>query len=96
MNWYEKPQKIIKWNDDIDYFMFVDENGTPSRVGDILNKIMDNKEITVDEKYFTITGCIFTKENFMSAKDGSIKLKYKFWNNGLFFDNNLNFLKMYN
>lgn len=90
MDWYEKPQKIIKWDKDIDYFMFVDENGTPNRVGNLLNKIINKKTITIDEKYFTITGCIFTKTNFIVAREKSKELKRKFWNNGMFFDNKNN------
>ena len=42
MNWYDKPQKIKNWNIDIDYVMFVDENGNGGKINNIFKKINNN------------------------------------------------------
>lgn len=72
MEWFNYPQKITKWKNDIDYFMFVDENGSASRINNIFQKITNGLTINDDEKFFTITGCIFTKEEM---KNYNISIK---------------------
>ena len=61
-DWYQYPQKIKNWNSNIDYVMFVDENGNGSRINNIFKKLNNNIMISDDEKYFTVTGCIFEKK----------------------------------
>lgn len=85
-NWYEYPQEITKWNKDVDYFMFVDENGSSGRINSIFKKITNNIPITDDEKYFTITGCIFTRENMKKYNTEIKELKNKYWKDGKYFD----------
>ena len=62
MEWFNYPQKITKWGSDIDYFMFVDENGSAGRITNIFQKITNGLTISDDEKFFTITVCIFNKK----------------------------------
>lgn len=85
-NWWDYPQKIKYWEPDIDYVMFIDENGTSEKITDIIKKITNNTEIDDNEKYFTITGCIFTKENYVSLNDNMRLLKNEYWNNGYYYD----------
>ena len=73
--WYDYPQKILYWRNDIDYAMFIDENGNSSKINSIFKKIMNNKNIDENDRYFTITGCVFTKENYQRAKKDIEKLK---------------------
>ena len=87
--WYDKPTKIISMKKDIDYVMCIDENGSSSNLTYVLKQISNEKEISEDDKYFTITGCIFTIEEYMSSKKNIKSLKNKYWENGMFYDNKL-------
>ena len=87
--WYDYPQKIDYWDNDIDYVMFIDENGTDSLINDILKKIANNEEIDFNNRYFTITGCIFRKEDYLKSKEEFEELKAKYWKNGMYYDNKL-------
>lgn len=86
----ELPRKIDFWENDIDYVVFVDENGSSGKINNILKKITNNKEIDEDDKYFTITGCIFTKQNHSKAKKDIENLKGKYWENSIYYDTKSN------
>ena len=75
MDWYQIPQKIKNWNADIDYVMFVDENGNGGRINNIFKKINNNISISDDEKYFTVTGCIFEKNNYSVIRNNKERKK---------------------
>ena len=83
IDWTNKPTKISIWNSDIDYVMFVDENGN-SDIKDILKRISKNQEIDINNNFFTITGVIFTKQQYITAKNKLNELKLKYWNNGTY------------
>lgn len=89
VNWWDYPQKIKYWNPDIDYVMFIDENGSSGRLNDIAKKIKNNEEIDNDHKIFTITGCIFKRDNYIEGSNMINELKEKYWNNGMYFDTRL-------
>ncbi len=84
--WMDKPTKIRQLSPEIEYIMCIDENGNSNNITYILKKISNNKEVQEDEKYFTITGCIFNKKDYMSAKKKIKLLKNKYWENGMFYD----------
>ena len=88
--WYDKPTKILSMKKDIYYVMCIDENGSSSNLTYVLKQISNEKEISEDDKYFTITGCIFTKEEYMNSKKIIKSLKNKYWENGMFYDSKLN------
>lgn len=77
--WYDKPTKILSLNKDIDYVMCIN-------LIYALKQISNKKELTEDEKTFTITGCIFTKEDYFNSEKLIKALKNKYWYNGLFYD----------
>ncbi len=87
--WYEKPTKIVSIGKDIDYIMCIDENGSSSNLTYVLKQISNDKEVSEDDKYFTITGCIFTKSQYMDSKQNIKRLKRKYWDNGVFYDSKL-------
>lgn len=60
MTWQDKPSKIEFWPKDIDYAMFIDENGSEAKINTIFKAITNNKEIDINDRYFTITA--FLKE----------------------------------
>ena len=82
-DWTLKPTKIHNWASNIDYVMFVDENGD-SDTKSILKQIAKNETISEDNKYFTVTGVIFTKQKYLNAKNNISELKEKYWANGMF------------
>ena len=84
--WYDKPTKILSMRKDIDCIMCIDENGSSSNLTYVLKQISNEKELSEDDKYFTITGCIFTREEYMNSKKLIKALKNKYWNNGIFYD----------
>ena len=84
--WYDKPTKILSIKKNIDYIMCIDENGSSANLTYVLEQILNEKELSDDDKYFTITGCIFTKEEYIYSKKLIKLLKNKYWNNGEFND----------
>ena len=84
--WYDKPIKLLSIRKDIDYIMCIDENGSSSNLTYVLKQISNEKELSEDDKYFTITGCIFTKEEYLNSKKLIKLLKNKYWVNGMFYD----------
>lgn len=84
--WYDKPTKILSIKKNIDYIMCIDENGSSANLTYVLKQILNEKELSDDDKYFTITGCIFTKEEYIYSKKLIKLLKNKYWNNGEFYD----------
>ena len=64
IKWYDFPQKIKIWSADIDYVMFIDKNGSAGKITDIFKKITNNLPIDENDKYFTITGCIFERKDY--------------------------------
>ena len=85
-NWWDYPQKIKYWEPDIDYVMFIDENGNNGKLIDIYRKLTNNVEVDIDEKYFTITGCIFDRSNYSVMRNDIRNLKNKYWNEGFYYD----------
>ena len=76
-NWTSKPTKIKNWERANDYVMFVDENGN-SDVKDILKCLSKNEQIDINNNFFTVTGVIFTRAQYIVAKNklNEIRLKY--------------------
>ena len=66
--WYNKPTKLLSISKDIDYVMCIDENGSSSNLTYVLKQISNEKELSEDDKCFTITGCIFTKKTVFRFK----------------------------
>ena len=87
--WNEKPTKILLMKKDIDYVMCIDENGSSSNLTYVLKQISNDKEVSEDDKYFTITGCIFTNKEYMDSKKVINILKNKYWKNGMFYNTKL-------
>lgn len=83
MGWRNRPKIKENWPSGVDAIMFIDENGDSS-LKNIINKINRGETISNNDKYFTITGCIIRKENFIEARDKINNLKAKYWENGLY------------
>lgn len=86
INWWEYPQKIKYWASNIDYVMFIDENGNSGAINKIFQKRLNGETVSDDEKYFTITGCIFKKRDYSIMRNNIRKLKEKYWKDGYYYD----------
>lgn len=73
LEWKSNPMHLSEWEGNIDYILSIDENGTPN-----LNNI------TEDNKWFTLTGILLDKEQFVSLRDEISRVKFKYWKDGLF------------
>ena len=49
--WYDKTTKILSMRNDIDYIMCIDENGSRSNLTYVLKQILNEKELSEDDKY---------------------------------------------
>ena len=63
--------------------MFIDENGNSS-MKYLKKAVKYHKEINDNEKYFTVSGCVIRKENFLAVRDEIVNLKRSYWENGKF------------
>jgi hypothetical protein len=90
MKWYERPTKILSINEEIDYIMCIEENGSSGNLAYILKQISNEEQVLEEEKYFTITGCIFTKKEYLKYREEIEKLKTKYWEDGMFYDEKIN------
>lgn len=81
--WRNRPTFKKNWPEDIDVILFIDENGN-TNLKNIQQKIIQNKKIGDNEKFFTITGCAIKKVDFIQVKKDITDLKEKHWRNGLF------------
>ena len=93
-NWTSKPTKIKNWERAIDYVMFVDENGN-SDVKDILKCLSKNEQIDINNNFFTVTGVIFTRAQYIVAKNKLNEIKLKYWKNGTYLYKENDLLKHY-
>ena len=82
-DWTNRPTKIRNWERGIDYVMFVDENGN-SDITNTLKSLSQHKEVDINDKYFTVTGCIFSKYDYKIAKEKMNDLKNNYWQKGTF------------
>ena len=85
-NWYYKPCFSDEWDKKIDYVMFIDENNCATAIDKVKEKILRNEQINPDENIFTVTGCYFSHENYLTAKKCFSLLRKKFWKDGKYYN----------
>ena len=57
--------------------MFIDENNSVNSINVVQKKLLTRQEINPNENIFTVTGCIFSKKDYIYAKQEFTKLKNK-------------------
>lgn len=84
MGWRNRPTFIDDFPPNIDYAVFIDENGYASM--STIKKASDkgNIEIASNERFFTVTACVISRKSFADLKESIIDLKNEYWRNGLF------------
>lgn len=78
MDWTKTPSHVQNSAlEKVDYLISIDETGIPS-----LKNIENNSPDHV--RWFTISGCIFNKDDINGVADSIIALKNKYWSEGLY------------
>lgn len=83
MNWLNKPTLLYYWPGETEYLLAIDENGTPD-LKNVIRMIKEEKEVDINNRFFTITGVILNKESYISFMNNITTLKNIYWNNGEF------------
>ncbi|MDD2498502.1 MAG: DUF3800 domain-containing protein [Desulfitobacteriaceae bacterium] len=84
IGWEERPTCIENWEEDFDYIVFLDENGSPD-LKHVKKQVKENRPIDESNKYFTLTGCIMERSAFPESRRYILQIKYKYWHNGVFY-----------
>ena len=74
MSWRNRPKFKNNWPKGVDTILFIDETGNSKYEG------LEEE----NNKFFTICGCAFKKEDYKELIDIITALKKKYWNNGLY------------
>lgn len=83
MDWQNRPTSCDYWESNIDYTLFIDENGD-SNLKHIIKMRKASREVDLDNRFFTVTGCAINKKDFSYIKKSIAELKLKYWNEGKF------------
>lgn len=84
---YKRPIQLNSWPKNCKYIMFVDENNSASIVNIVKRKLINNEKVSVDENVFTVTGCIFEKDEYYNFSKKLEALKEKYWREGVYKSN---------
>jgi hypothetical protein len=63
-HWWLSPAIIENWSENIDYILFVDENNHAKQIKLAIKLVAERKSMSIDDRYFTVTGCSISRENF--------------------------------
>lgn len=83
-DWREKPTILKYWPEGIDYVMFVDENNHPRQMQKAQELISKNEEMPLDDRFLTVTGCVFSKAAYAAMIEEITTLKKDYWEDGCF------------
>lgn len=92
-DWRKRPTLIDEWEENIDFIMAIDENGTTDLEGirNLFNgnylellKARYEKSSYMHDRWFTITGTILKRCNFPKFKDKITTIKFAHWEDGLY------------
>lgn len=83
MGWRNRPKFIDYCPNNIDYIMFIDENGD-SNLKYVKKSILNNQSLDENNIYFTVTGVIIKSEDLKVIKDKIMEIKCKYWDNGYY------------
>lgn len=82
MKQWSVPNQSDYWQKNENFIMFIDENNSASSINVVKKKLLGNEEISPNENYFTVTGCIFSKENYLIARYKFDELRNRYWKDG--------------
>jgi hypothetical protein len=88
--WKTKPIELFDLPDDIDYIFVIDENGSFGNFKCLVDKYHNGYRLADNEKHFTLTGILITREEYFVWKKKIDGIKEKYWENGLWFNKRKN------
>ena len=78
---FKKPTRFRGFGKTIDYIVCFDENGSSANLKRIAKLCQKGKPIPDEIRYFTLTGCLFSKDDFQTAAFLLRILKKQYWRN---------------
>jgi|GEM_PF-1751904 hypothetical protein len=78
-NCYKKPTVFVGFGPNINTVVCFDENGCSDNLNDIKKKLILHEDIDDARRFFTLTGCIFSKDEYKDASFIISKLKRQYW-----------------
>lgn len=79
VKWWSKPTSLEEFEANIDYIMFVDENGHATHLDKIKRKLAKGETVKNSELFFTVTGCAIARTDFPQIRQKIIELKARYW-----------------
>ena len=83
MGWKDRPTYIDYCPDNVDYTIFIDENGD-SDLRYVKRCVLNGKEVDKNSIYFTTTGVIIKNDDLSSIKNKIMEIKFSYWENGFY------------
>lgn len=86
IQWEEQVSKIemkefVSFDDKYDYVACFDENGSASAILQMFKSVVGNALPPEDRRYFTLTCCLFSREDYLTTKCNISDLKDKYFSN---------------
>jgi hypothetical protein len=83
--WWKRPKLIEYWDEEFDTIMAIDENGTTDLQGIRKNLVkLFTPEQDFQDRWFTITGVVISRECFPQFREDMTSLKTDYWQEGNF------------
>lgn len=81
--WKKRVTAIDRVNRRNSHIISLDETGSVSYLKTILKKDLQEYELDPLRRYFTLTACVFTRENYRISRKEFEKIKMKYWPLGM-------------
>lgn len=78
-------KRVTRWSENCRYMISIDENGSEG-IEYARSKIASTGSVDKLERYFTLTGIIFCRDQYYWLMSQVMELKRKYWNDGFWVD----------
>ncbi|WP_027364796.1 DUF3800 domain-containing protein [Desulfotruncus alcoholivorax] len=78
-DWWVRPTSLREFNADIDYILFLDENGHADHIKNMKENALNSYCNDRNSIYFTVTGCAINRNDFPVIRQSLIDLKNSYW-----------------
>ena len=88
--WKTKPCELKQIPEDVEYVFVIDENGSFGNFKSLVDKYRNGYRLDDVEKYFTLTGILISRNEYINWKSKIDDIKNKYWENGFWFNKRKN------
>lgn len=84
-DWRVRPTLLEEWDESFDTILSLDENGTSELEGirrNLFKYVFSGNDL--DDRWFTVTGVLMNRSDFLKFKEDILQLKKKHWPEGLY------------